>query len=66
MHQAPLVVAGIVFAVIAIVHIVRCFHYFPVVVGGFEIPLSISIGGAVVFGLLTIWMFASAFCRTCS
>jgi len=66
MSKAPLYVAGTIFGFAALVHLYRIFNHFNVVVGTTEIPTSANIIGAIVFGALSLWMFASTCCTRCS
>jgi hypothetical protein len=59
-----LYVAGFVFLLIALVHIIRIFHPFALAVDGHVVPHEASIVGAIIFGLLSLWMFCSG-CRGC-
>ncbi len=52
-----LLVAGLIFALVAILHLVRYYFSLEIVVGGTNIPLSLSLVGFVVAGLLALWMF---------
>jgi hypothetical protein len=55
----PLQVAGLIFLIIAILHLVRLVLKVKVVIGPKEIPLWISAGGFIVCALLSWWMLAS-------
>ena len=65
MPKAPLYVAGTIFGLAALVHLYRIFNHFNVVVGTTEIPTTANIIGAIVFGALSLWMFASTCCSRC-
>jgi hypothetical protein len=58
--NVPLIVSGIIFAIFALVHLVRLFTGFSVAVGGKSIPMGVSVAGLIIGGLLSIWMFVSA------
>lgn len=58
--RIALVVAGLIFAAVSVVHAYRIFNAFPVVLGYVVVPQSASIVGLVIAGLLAIWMFWSA------
>lgn len=60
MVKAPLIVAGIVFAVVALIHLARLFVGFPVIIAGNDIPMWGSVLGFIITGLLAIWMFYAA------
>ncbi len=59
MQKAPLIVAGIVFAIVALAHLARIYFQIPVVVGTTEVPFSVNIIGFIVAAILSIWMFRS-------
>jgi hypothetical protein len=58
--NTALVVAGVFFALVAIIHIIRLAIGMQITAGGREIPVSASIGGFLITGILAVWMFAAA------
>lgn len=60
MRKAALYAAAILFAIGALVHLVRLLIGFQIVVDTFRVPVWVSLPGAVVGGLLAIWMIAAA------
>jgi hypothetical protein len=58
--NGALIAAGVVFTIVAIMHLVRLVTKLQVIVAGGEIPAYASIGGFLVAGLLAAWMFAAA------
>jgi hypothetical protein len=56
-QRTGLRVASALFALAAIIHIVRLFTHFAVQVGGQIIPLGASWAFLIVFGVLCIWMW---------
>lgn len=58
--KVALIVAGIVFGIAAIVHLIRLFTHFPIVLGGHEIPISTSGWGLLAALILASWMLFSA------
>jgi hypothetical protein len=60
MARTPLIVAGIVFWLVALVHILRLNYHWEVVIAGYNIPMYWSIVGLIVTVLLGIWMFVAA------
>jgi hypothetical protein len=58
--NSALIAAGVVFAIVAAIHLSRLATKFQVVVAGCEIPIWANIGGFVIAGLLAVWMFAAA------
>lgn len=59
-NQYPLIVAGVVFALMALIHLARLYFQFPIIVGTTLIPLWVNILGLVVAAGLSYWMFSSA------
>jgi hypothetical protein len=58
-HKLPLQVAGCIFFLIAVLHLVRLMGKLPVTIGTYTVPLWMSgIGGVVALGL-SWWMFRS-------
>ena len=54
--RVALRVAGIIFTLMALVHVWRLVTRFQIVIGQREIPLSVSAVGLIVAGALGIWM----------
>jgi len=55
-----LTVAGIVFAIVAIMHVFRLFYNWDIFAAGMVIPLWVSQVGLAVAIVLSVWMFAAA------
>lgn len=55
-----LILAGIVFGLVAIFHIVRLTYKLEVVIGGKVIPIQASIYGLILSFILSIWMFLAS------
>jgi hypothetical protein len=53
------VVSGLIFALVAVLQVVRAANQWPVHVGAYDIPVMASWIAAVVAGLLCVWAFAS-------
>lgn len=56
----PLIVAGIVFALVALLHIARVLCHIPIMADQMVIPESWSIVGFFVATFLSTWMFLAA------
>jgi len=59
-HECALRVSGVIFGLVALLHLYRIFKFFPVVIGTVTVGENISYVALVVFGLLSFWMFRSA------
>ena len=57
--RAALNVAGVVFLLVAILHLVRVIFQWEVVIANFTVPLWFSVLGFIVPFLLSLWMFKS-------
>ncbi len=57
MKDTALIVAGTIFLIVSIMHLVRLIFKVEVKMGKFIVPLRISIFGFVVPLLLSVWMF---------
>ncbi|MBS0634947.1 MAG: hypothetical protein JSR37_05760 [Verrucomicrobia bacterium] len=55
--NTPLTVAGIVFALVALLHLARLYFQFPIIVDQMMVPYWINGVGLVVAAFLSIWMF---------
>lgn len=64
-HQAALLVSGIVFALMAIVHLLRILLGWTWICNGHEMPLWTSIIGLIVLALLAIWDLRAYWCIKC-
>jgi hypothetical protein len=58
--NAYLVVSGIIFAVVAVLHAVRLAKRWPAKIGGADIPQWVSWAGLVVAGALAYWAWRLA------
>lgn len=55
--RTPLTVAGIIFLIMAIVHLARYFIKFGLVIAGYDFPLTGSLAASIILFVLAIWMF---------
>ena len=60
MQKAALITAGIIFALLAISHVIRWLAPVEILIGGNNLPLSISLLSGIFLSLLSIWMFVAA------
>ena len=60
MQKAALTTAGIIFALLAISHVIRWLAPVDILIGGNNLPLSISLLSGIFLSLLSIWMFVAA------
>lgn len=60
MRNAALYTAAVIFAIGCVAHVVRLITKFEIVIAGNVLPQSVSIAGAIVAGLLALWMLAAA------
>jgi hypothetical protein len=57
---SPLVVAGIIFTFVALMHLLRIVYNWDVIIAGQAVPMYASTIGLIVAGVLAIWMFVTA------
>ncbi|CDZ76607.1 hypothetical protein BN59_00881 [Legionella massiliensis] len=57
MNRLPLIVAGIVFSIVALIHLLRLIYSWTIVVAGYVIPMWFSALGLFVATSLALWMF---------
>ncbi len=62
-HCVPLIVSGVVFAILAVAHILRLVYHWSIVVNGVIIPESASVVAIIITGVLAIWMFSASTCK---
>lgn len=60
MRTRALLFSGFVFGIMALLHLIRIFYPFSLVVDQFSVPIYFSGFGFVFAGLLSSWMFYSA------
>ena len=60
MQKAALYTSGVVFAAVAVAHVVRLATGFEIIVGGIIVPVWASFLGALIAALLAVWMVAEA------
>lgn len=49
--------AGIVFGLVALIHVLRLIYKFDLIIAGIKIPLWANMIGLVIAGGLSLWMF---------
>ncbi len=59
-REAFCIVAGLIFAVVALLHLLRIYMDWPVVIGDWSVPMWVSWIALVVAGILAIWGLAFA------
>jgi hypothetical protein len=53
-------IASVIFGIIALLHLLRLMNHIGIVVGSFQVPLWVSIGGFVVTAILCIGLWKEA------
>ena len=59
MGNGAIYLAGVLFGLVAFVHLARIFCPFEVIIAGYAIPYETSYPAFVLLGLLSIYMFRS-------
>jgi hypothetical protein len=60
MQKVALYTSGVVFAAVAVAHVVRLTTGIEIVVGGVIVPVWVSFLGALIAALLAVWMAVAA------
>lgn len=60
MKYLPLIVAGIIFSVVGVMHLLRLIYHWQIMIAGNVIPMSVSVAGLFVAIILALWMFIAA------
>ena len=60
MKRLALKVAGVIFSIFALMHLLRVLYHWQMMIAGYEIPESASVVALIVAGILAIWMFVAA------
>jgi hypothetical protein len=55
-------VAGIIFSIFAIMHLLRLIYHWKIIIAGSVIPMSVSGIALIVAVILAVWMFSAAKC----
>lgn len=55
-----LIVAGVIFCIVALMHLLRLFYRSQVIIAGRTIPIWISVIGFIIPLMLAIWMFVAS------
>lgn len=63
MCRAALFVAGCIFSLLALVHLIRLINPFQIVIGNFVVPEYFSLFGFALATVMSIWMFWSVKCH---
>jgi hypothetical protein len=50
-------ISGLIFAIVAIVHLLRIIDQSPIIVGTWGVPMSVSVIGLIVAGILSYFGF---------
>lgn len=56
-QSLALLIAGIIFGIVALFHLARLCMKFEMSVGGYKIPLWLNVIGLFLAGGMSIWMF---------
>ncbi len=55
--DSALLVSGLVFGLVAIIHLLRFLFKTEIIIGGYALSMEVSLVAFVVAGALSIWMF---------
>jgi hypothetical protein len=57
MGNGAIYLAGLIFALMAFIHLARIFCPFDVILGHYQVPQEFSYVGFILFGLLSVYLF---------
>lgn len=57
--NTPIIVGGLFFAAIALIHLGRLLHPFSIIIGTFSVPVWVSGILFILCGLISAWLFRS-------
>ena len=63
MNETKLKVSGVIFLVIGVLHLVRFFAHWQIVVAGNQVPLGISVPAGLIFLALGTWLLKPLCCK---
>lgn len=55
--NTALIVAGIIFTIVAFIHLIRLIFQWEIIINAFVIPMWFSGLGLIIAAILAIWMF---------
>jgi hypothetical protein len=58
--QIYCLVSGLIFALVALLHLLRLFNGWAVQIGPFSVPTALSVFGLVFSALLSLWAFRTS------
>lgn len=64
-YKTPLILSGIIFALIALCHLLKVVLGWDVVVEGEPFPIWANILFVIIAAALAIWNFCACFCKQC-
>jgi hypothetical protein len=59
MKNTALLIAGFIFAIVALAHLLRLYYGSDVIIAGYMIPMWVSYVGFIIPLGLSIWMFTA-------
>jgi hypothetical protein len=59
-RKTPLIIAGIIFTIVSVLHLLRIVYHIEVMFGGSILPMWISYIGFPITLLLAMWMFKAS------
>lgn len=60
MRKLPLIIAGIIFLLVALMHLLRLVYHWEIIIAGQIIPMSVSVIGLIIAAILAFWLFRTA------
>jgi hypothetical protein len=58
--KIPLIVAGSIFAIVSVFHLLRIVYHIEIIFGGSVLPIGTSFIGLAIALLLALWMFMAS------
>ncbi|WP_013325042.1 hypothetical protein [Gloeothece verrucosa] len=56
-QKSYLIVSGLIFALIGLLHLIRIIYHWPAIVGVWTVPLSMSFIAIIITAVLAVWAF---------
>lgn len=60
-RRLPLLVAGVIFFIVALAHLLRLLYRWELIIDGYVITMTVSVIAFIVATLLSLWMFSAFF-----
>ncbi|KTC83589.1 hypothetical protein [Legionella cincinnatiensis] len=58
--RIPLVVAGVIFSLVALLHLLRIFFHWKIIIAEYNVSMLASVVAFIIITFIALWMFIAA------